>query len=67
MMSSRLHVTPVAVPMVYGVFRCSVSLSVILVFKDIIYVPIILYICDIWLSMSTFGCMCGTTDHASCI
>jgi hypothetical protein len=28
----------------YGVFRCSVSLRVILVFKDIIYVIIILYI-----------------------
>jgi hypothetical protein len=28
----------------YGVFRCSVSLRVVLVFKDIIYVTIILYI-----------------------
>jgi hypothetical protein len=28
----------------YGVFRYSVSLSVVLVFKDIIYVIIILYI-----------------------
>jgi hypothetical protein len=33
----------------YGVFRCSISLRVILVFKDIIYAIIILYICDIWL------------------
>jgi hypothetical protein len=50
-----------------GVFRCSVSLRVILVFKDIIYVIIILYIRDIWLSMDTFGRMCGTIDPGSCI
>jgi hypothetical protein len=51
----------------YGVFRCSVSLRVILVFKDIIYVIIILDIHDIWLSVSTFGHMCGTIDPGSCI
>jgi hypothetical protein len=51
----------------YGVFRCSVSLRVILVFKDNIYVIITLYIHDIWLSMSTFGRMCGTIDPGSCI
>jgi hypothetical protein len=51
----------------YGVFRCSVSLRVILVFKDIIYVIIILYIHDIWLSMSTFGRTYGTIDAGSCI
>jgi hypothetical protein len=50
-----------------GVFRCSVSLRVILVFKDIIFVIIILYIHDIWLSVSTFGRMCGTIDPGSCI
>jgi hypothetical protein len=51
----------------YGVFRCSVSLRVILVFKDFIYVIIILYIRDIWLSVSTLGCMCGTIDLGSCL
>jgi hypothetical protein len=51
----------------YGVFCCSVSLRVILVFKDIIYVIIILYTHDIWLSVSTFGRMCGTIDPGSCI
>jgi hypothetical protein len=51
----------------YGVFRYSVSLRVILVFKDIIYVIIILYIRGIWLSVSTFGRMCGTIDPRSCI
>jgi hypothetical protein len=40
---------------------------VILVFKDIIYVIIILYTHDIWLSVSTFGHMCGTIDPESCI
>jgi hypothetical protein len=39
----------------YGVFRCSVSPRVIIVFKGINYIIIILYICDIWLSVSTFG------------
>jgi hypothetical protein len=51
----------------YRVFRCFVSLRVILVFKDIIYVIIILYIREIWLSVSTFGRMCGTIDPRSCI
>jgi hypothetical protein len=51
----------------YGVFRCFVLLRVVLVFKDIIYVIIILYIHDIWLSMITFGCMCETIDPGSCI
>jgi hypothetical protein len=51
----------------YGVFRYSVSLGVDLVFKDINYVIIILYIYDIWLSVSTFGRMCGTIDPGSCI
>jgi hypothetical protein len=37
-------------------------LRVVLFFKDIIYVIIILYICDIWLSVSTFGHMCETID-----
>jgi hypothetical protein len=43
--SSRLRVTP-GCPFLwcYGVFRCSVPLRVVLVFKDIIYVIIILYI-----------------------
>jgi hypothetical protein len=50
-----------------GVFRYSILLRVILVFKEIIYVIIILYIRDIWLSMSTFGHMCGTIDPGSCI
>jgi Holliday junction resolvase-like predicted endonuclease len=51
----------------YGVFSCSISLRVVLVFKDIIYVIIILYIHDIWLSVSTFDRMCGTIDLVSCI
>jgi hypothetical protein len=51
----------------YGVFRCSVSLRVILVFKDNIYIIVILYIHDIWLSVSIFGRMCGTIDPRSCI
>jgi hypothetical protein len=51
----------------YGVFRYSISLRVILVFKDIIYVTIILYIRGIWLSVGTFGHMCGTIDVGSCI
>jgi hypothetical protein len=51
----------------YGDFRCSVSLSVVLVYKGIIYVIIILYISDNWLSVSTFRCMCGTIDPRSCI
>jgi hypothetical protein len=51
----------------YGVFRCSVSSRVVLVFKDIIYVINTLYIHDIWLSVNTFGRMCGTIDPVSCI
>jgi hypothetical protein len=51
----------------YGVFRCSISSRVILVFKDIIYVINTLYTRDIWLSVSTFGRICGTIDHGSCI
>jgi hypothetical protein len=33
-MSSRLCVAPVAVPVCYGVFRCSISLRVGIVFRD---------------------------------
>jgi hypothetical protein len=51
----------------YEVFRCSILLRVILVFKDIIYVMIILITRDIWLSVDTFGRMCGTIDHGSYI
>jgi hypothetical protein len=54
----------------YGVMESSVVpflLRIILVFKDIIYVINILYTHDIWLSVSTFGCMCGTIDPRSCI
>jgi hypothetical protein len=54
----------------YDVMESSVilvSLRVILVFKDIIYVVNILYTRDIWLSVSTFGRMCGTIDPGSCI
>jgi hypothetical protein len=42
-------------------------LRVVLAIKDIIYVIIILYIRDIWLSVSTFDRMCGTIDPGSCI
>jgi hypothetical protein len=41
----------------YRVFRYFILFRVILVFKDIIYVIIILYTHDIWLSVSTFGHM----------
>jgi hypothetical protein len=51
----------------YGVFRYFVSLRVVLVFKDNIYVIIRLYNHDIWLSMSTFDRLCGTIDLGSCI
>jgi hypothetical protein len=51
----------------YRVFHCSVSPIVTLVFKDINYVIIILYIYDIWLSVSTFDRMYGTIDSGSCI
>jgi hypothetical protein len=51
----------------YGVFRYFVSLRVVLVFKDNIYVIIRLYNHDIWLSVSTFGHLCGTIDLGSCI
>jgi hypothetical protein len=50
----------------YGVFRCSIPLRVVLVFKDIIYIIIIFY-------TMTFGylwallAMCGTFDLGSCI
>jgi hypothetical protein len=51
----------------YGVFRYFISQRVILVFKRH-------YLCnnytlsyDIWLSVSTFGHMCGTSDPGSCI
>jgi hypothetical protein len=41
--------------------------GVVLVFKDIIYVIIILYTHDIWLSVNSFARMCGTIDPESCI
>jgi hypothetical protein len=65
--SSRLLVFSVPFLRCYGVFRCSVPLRVVLVFKDIIYVIIILYAYDIWLSVSTFTRMSGTIDSGSCI
>jgi hypothetical protein len=65
--SSRLHVALVVVPVVLWTLRCFISLRVVLVFKDNIYVITILYICDIWLSVSTFGYMCGTIGPGSCI
>jgi hypothetical protein len=51
----------------YGVFHCFISWRDVLVFKDNIYVIIILYIHDIWLSVSTFGRMCGTINPRSYI
>jgi hypothetical protein len=51
----------------YGPFHYYVSLRVILFFKDIIYIIIILYIHDIWLSVRTFDRMCGTIDPRLCI
>jgi hypothetical protein len=44
MRSSRLRVPRLPFLWCYGVFRCSVSLRVMLDIKDIIYVMIILYI-----------------------
>jgi hypothetical protein len=40
--SSRLRVAPVVVPVVYGVFRCSIPLKVIIVIRDTIYIIIII-------------------------
>jgi hypothetical protein len=50
----------------YGVFRCSVPLRIVIVFRDTIYVIIILYSWHL-LSVNIFGRMCGTTDPGSCI
>jgi hypothetical protein len=50
----------------YGVFRCSVLLRVIIVFRDTTYVIIILYLWHLVIC-NTFGCMCGTVDPGSCI
>jgi hypothetical protein len=65
--SSRLRVAPVAIPMVLWSFCYFISLRVDIVLKYIIYVIIILYIHDIWLSVDTFGRMCGTIEPGSCI
>jgi hypothetical protein len=50
----------------YGVFRCSIPLRVIIVFRDTTYV-IIICIHDICLSVNTSGRMCGTINLVSCI
>jgi hypothetical protein len=55
--SSRLRVASVAVPVVLW--------SLPLFCNN--YVIIILYIYGIWLSVSTFGHICGTIDTGSCI
>jgi hypothetical protein len=51
----------------YVVFRYFISLRVILVFEDIIYVIVVLFIRDILLSVSAYVLMCGTIDPRSCI
>jgi hypothetical protein len=67
MRSSRLRVALLSFLWCYGVFRYSVSLRVVLVFKEIIYVITILYVYDIWLFVSAFGRMRGTIDPRLCI
>jgi hypothetical protein len=67
MRSSRLHVAPVVIPVVLQSLSLFCFIESRISFKDVIYVIIILYICDIWLSVSTFGRMCGTIDPGSCI
>jgi hypothetical protein len=65
--SSRLRVALAAVPVVLWSLLLFCFIESVLVFKDIIYVIIILYIRDIWLSVDTFGRICGIIDHVSCI
>jgi hypothetical protein len=67
MRSSRLRVALAAVPVVLWSLPLFCFIESVLVFKDIIYVTIIIYICDIWLSVDTFGHICGIIDHVSCI
>jgi hypothetical protein len=50
----------------YEVFHCSVSLRVIIVFRDITHVIIILYSWHL-IIYEHFGCMCGTINLGSCI
>jgi hypothetical protein len=50
----------------YGVLRYSISLRVIIVFRDITY-AIIYFIRDIWFPKNPFGRMCGTIYPGSCI
>jgi hypothetical protein len=65
--SSRLRVAPVAVPVGLWSLLLFRFVESRLSLKDNIYVIIILYNRDIWLSLSTFGRMCGTIDPGSCI
>jgi hypothetical protein len=65
--SSRLRVAPVAVPVGLWSLLLFHFVESHLSLKDNIYVIIILYNRDIWLSLSTFGRMCGTIDPGSCI
>jgi hypothetical protein len=51
----------------YGVFRCSVPLRVVTVFRDITYVIIILYSWQVVICEHFWGRMCGTIDPGSCI
>jgi hypothetical protein len=65
--SSRLRVAPVAIPVGLWSLLLFRFVESRLSLKDNIYVIIILYNRDIWLSLSTFGRMCGTIDPGSCI
>jgi hypothetical protein len=65
--SSRLRVAPVAIPVGLWSLLLFCFVESRLSLKDNIYVIIILYNRDIWLSLSTFGRMCGTIDPGSCI
>jgi hypothetical protein len=51
----------------YGVFRCSVPLRVIIVFRDTIYAIIIILYSWHLVIVNTFGRMCETIDPGSCI
>jgi hypothetical protein len=66
MRSSRLRVAPVVVPVELWSLPLFHIIESCLSLWDIIYV-IIIYILDIWLSVNTFGRMCGTIDPGSCI
>jgi hypothetical protein len=65
--SSRLHVAPVPVHVVLWSLPLFHFVESHLSLKHFIYVINIHYTHGIWLSVRTFGRMCGTIDPGSCI